>query len=60
MKDYTIEQTGHRQGLTVSAMAVKLGKDRKTVRKYLRMDKDQFIQYLGRMACFHIFPHRQP
>ena len=50
MKDYTIVQTGHRQGLTVSAIAAKLGKDRKTVRKYLRMDKDQFIRYLERMA----------
>ena len=50
MKDYTIVRTGHRQGLTVSAIAVKLGKDRKTVRKYLRMDKDQFIRYLERMA----------
>jgi transposase len=50
MKDYTIVQTGHRQGLTVSAIAVKLGKDRKTVRKYLRMDQDQFIRYLERMA----------
>ena len=50
MKDYNIVQTEHRQGLTVSAIAVKLGKDRKTVRKYLRMDKDQFIRYLDRMA----------
>ena len=50
MKDYNIVRTGHRQGLTVSAIAVKLGKDRKTVRKYLRMDKDQFIRYLERMA----------
>ena len=50
MKDYTIVRTEHRQGLTVSAIAAKLGKDRKTVRKYLRMDKDQFIRYLERMA----------
>jgi hypothetical protein len=50
MKGYTIVRTGHRQELTVSAIAVKLGKDRKTVRKYLRMDKDQFIRYLERMA----------
>lgn len=50
MKDYTILQTGHRQGLSVSAIAVKLGKDRKTVRKYLRMDKDQFVRYIEQMA----------
>ena len=50
MKDYNIVQTGHRQGLTVSAIAVKYSKDRKTVRKYLRMDNDQFNQYLERMA----------
>ncbi len=50
MKDYNIVRTGHRQGLTVSALAVKLGKDRKTVRKYLRMDNDQFLRYLERMA----------
>jgi transposase len=50
MKQYMAVKQYQRQGLTVSAIAVKLGRDRKTVRKYYRMDKDEFLRYLERMA----------
>lgn len=50
MKQYTTFQSARRQGLTVSQIGEKLGRDRKTVRKYLRMDKDEFIRHLERMA----------
>ena len=50
MKQYMAVKQGQRQGLTVSAVAVKLGRDRRTVRKYFRMDKDEFLRYLERMA----------
>jgi len=50
MKQYMAVKQGQRQGFTVSAVAVKLGRDRKTVRKYFRMDKDEFLRYLERMA----------
>jgi len=50
MKQYIALKQAQRQGLTVSAVAVKLGRDRKTVRKYFRMDKDDFIRQLERMA----------
>lgn len=50
MKQYMAVKQAQRQGLTVSAVAVKLGRDRKTVRKYFRMDKEEFLRYLDRMA----------
>lgn len=50
MKQYMAVKQAQRQGLTVSAVAVKLGRDRKTVRKYFRMDKEDFLRYLERMA----------
>jgi transposase len=50
MKQYMAVKQAQRQGLTVSAVAIKLGRDRKTVRKYFRMNKDDFHRYLERMA----------
>lgn len=50
MKQYTVLKAAQRQGRTVSAIAASLGQDRKTVRKYFRMDKDKFIRYLEKMA----------
>jgi hypothetical protein len=50
MKDYNLIKTAGRIGFTVSEMAGKFGKDRKTVRKYLRMDKDELLRYLEHMA----------
>lgn len=50
MKQYKAVKQGQRQGLTVTAVAVKLGRDRKTVRKYFRMDQEEFHRYLDRMA----------
>jgi transposase len=50
MKQYNVVQQASKQGLTITGIEVKVGRDRKTVRKYLRMDKDEFLQYLSRMA----------
>jgi transposase len=50
MKEYMAVKQGQKQGLTVSGVAAKLGRDRKTVRKYFRMAKDEFLRYLERMA----------
>jgi hypothetical protein len=50
MKQYLTLKENQRKGLTVSAIAIKLSQDRKTVRKYFRMDKDDFVRYLERMA----------
>jgi transposase len=50
MKDYITVHKARKQGLSITGTAMKLGKDRKTIRKYLRMDKDQFLRYLERMA----------
>lgn len=50
MKHYTVLKSAQRQGRTVSAIAASLGQDRKTVRKYLHMDKEKFIRYLAEMA----------
>lgn len=36
--------------MPLSVVAAKLGRDRKTVRKYFRMDRDEFTRYLERMA----------
>jgi hypothetical protein len=50
MKRYMAVKQAQRQGLTVSEAAVKLGRDRKAVRKYFRMDRNAFLAYLERMA----------
>lgn len=50
MKQYLEVKQAQRQGCTISRVAAKLGRDRKTVRKYYRMDKDEFLRYLERMA----------
>lgn len=50
MKDYNLIKTAERIGFTVSGIAVKLGKDRKTVRKYLRMHKDELLRHLEQMT----------
>jgi len=50
MKQYVEVKQAQRQGCTISKVAAKLGRDRKTVRKYYRMDKGEFLRYLERMA----------
>ena len=50
MKQYQRLKVAERQGRSVSDMAKMISRDRKTVRKYLRMDKDEFLRYLERMA----------
>ena len=50
MKQYQVIRKGKDLGLSISAIAVKLGRDRKTVRKYYRMDKNKLTAYLEQMA----------
>lgn len=50
MKQYQRLKVADRQGRSVSDMARMVSHDRKTVRKYLRMDKEAFLLYLERMA----------
>lgn len=50
MKQYQRLKVAERQGRSVSDIAKMISRDRKTVRKYLRMDKDEFLRYLERMA----------
>jgi hypothetical protein len=50
MKQFLSLKRDQERGLPISSVAMKLGRDRKTVRKYFRMDKDEFTRYLERMS----------
>lgn len=50
MKQYQLIRKSRDQGLTIHAIAQKLGRDRKTVRKYYRMDQDEFLSRLEAAA----------
>jgi len=50
MKQYMDLKRAQRQGMTISAASKMLSRDRKTVRRYYRMDKAEFLRYLERMA----------
>lgn len=50
MKQYHIIRKAKDQGFSISAIAVKLGRDSKAVRKCYRMEKDELAAYLERMA----------
>ncbi len=50
MKQYQDMKRAQRQGLSILAASQMLGRDRKTVRRYFRMDKEEFLRYLEQMS----------
>jgi len=50
MKQYQMILKAKNRGLTINEIARSLGHDRKTVRKYYRMDKEEYLRYRGNAA----------
>jgi len=50
MKQYQMILKAKNRGLTINEIARSLGHDRKTVRKYYRMDNEEYLRYRGNAA----------